>query len=149
MSQRAKTIIIVLAVIAFCGLFVVGLLAGAAVVGYKAAMRAGYEVATLQNLKTIAAVETRYFISHDRKYASLEQLINEGLLSSKFAGHPAIADGYVFELSLTQDGSAAAYQLTANPRDESTGRNHFYLDSDDSRIRVNPDRPAGRTDPFN
>src|SRR6476620_8515912 len=100
MTARARNIIIALAVVALCVLFAFGVMVGAAVVGYRAAMRAGYEAATVQNLKTIEAVEARYFITHNRTFGTLDQLIKEQELSQKFSGHPAVADGYVFTLSL-------------------------------------------------
>lgn len=119
--------------------------------GFKAATRAGYEAATAQNLKTIAAIEAQYFNTHNRSFGTFDQLKSEQMLSSKFSGDPIVADGYVFRLSLARkpDGSSSWFKLTADPYDESTGRNHFYLDSDEGRIRVNPDRQAGPADPFN
>ena len=69
------------------------------------------------------------------------------MLSSKFAGHPTVADGYVFTLSVARkpDGSSW-YKVTADSQDESTGTNHFYLDSDDGRIHVNSERQASPDD---
>jgi hypothetical protein len=77
-------------------------------------------------------------------------LTSEQLLSGKFTRGPAVVDGYVFTLSLSRkpDGSSSWYKLTADPYDESTGRNHFYLDSDEGRIRVNPEHQASPADPF-
>jgi len=150
MTNRAtKIIIAVVVVVGICVLFVFGVLAGAAVIGYKAATRAGYEAATVQNLKTIATAEIQYFDTHNRTFGSLDQLISEQLLSRKFSGNPIVADGYVFTLSLSRkpDGSSLWYKLTADPHDESTGRNHFYLDSDEGRIRVSPNDQAGPDDP--
>src|SRR6476660_9542153 len=111
-------------------------------------MRAGYEAATIQNLKTIGANEAQYFITHNRTFGTLDQLIRERELSSKFSGHPAVADGYVFTLSVAPkpDGSSW-YKLTADPVAPQSGSNHFYLDSSDDSIRVNPDHQAGPSDP--
>jgi hypothetical protein len=150
MTNRAQKIIIAVVVIGICALFVLGFLGGTAVVGYRAAMRAGNEAATLQNLKTIAAVESQYFITHNRTFGTLAQLTSEQLLSSKFTVDPIVADGYVITLSLARkpDGSSSWYKITADPYDEATGRKHFYLDSDENRIRVNPEGQAGPTDPF-
>ena len=150
MTNRARTIVIALAVLGICVLSVVAFLAGAAVMGYRAAMRAGYEAATLQNLKTIAAVEVQYFNTHNQTFGTIDQLIKEHMLSSKFTGDSTIADGYVLTLSLARkpDNSSSWYKLTADPEDNARGRNHFYLDSDDGRIRVNSDRQAGPADPL-
>lgn len=101
-ARTGNIIIIAVAVVLVCVLFVCGVLAGAAVVGYRAAIRAGNEAATIQNLKTIDAVEVQYFNAHDRTFGTLDQLINEQQLSRKFSGHPTLADGYVFTLSVVQ-----------------------------------------------
>jgi Tfp pilus assembly protein PilE len=150
MTNRAKKIIIIAIVaIAIVPLLVLGVLVGAAVTGYKAATRAGNEAATVQNLSTIAAVEAQYFYTHQRTFGTLDQLISEHMLSPKFRDNPSVADGYVFTLTLSRkpDGSSSWYKLTADPHDESTGRNHFYLDSAEGRIRVNPKGQAGPDDP--
>jgi hypothetical protein len=150
MTNRVRNIIIALVVVAICALFAFGIMVGAAVVGYRAAIRSGNEAATIQNIKTIAATEALYFNTHNRTFGTLDQLIKEEQLSQKFGGHPTIADGYVFSLTVAPkpDGSSG-YKITADPRDYSTGRNHFYLDSTDNRIRVNPDHEAGPSDPSN
>jgi Tfp pilus assembly protein PilE len=147
-ARTRNTIIVAVAVIGVCGLFVFGVLAGAAVVGYRKAIQVGNGTATLQNIKTIAAVEFQYFNTHNRTFGTMEQLIHEQQLSSKFSGHPAVADGYVFTLTLASksDGSSW-YKITADPQDQSSGTNHFYLDSDDHLIRVNAERQAGPSDP--
>jgi Tfp pilus assembly protein PilE len=147
LTARTRIIIIAAAVIGGSLLLCFGFLAGVAVTGYRAAMHEGNGMATLQNLKTIAAVEAQYFNSHNRTFGTLDQLINEQLLSSKFRGHPAVADGYVFTLTLAPKDGSSWYKITADPQDDETGTNHFYLDSSDHLIRVNRDRQAGPTDP--
>ena len=113
MTSRAQKIIIAIVVIGVCVLFFVGVFAGAAVVGWKAAVRAGNEAATIQNLKTIAAVEVQYFDTHERTFGTADQLVGEHMLSSRFAGHPTVVDGYVFTLSVTRkpDGSSSSYKI--------------------------------------
>ena len=151
MTAREKKIIIAAVVVVVCvPLVFAGVMVGAAVVGYRSAMRAGYEAATIQNLKTIEAVEARYFITHNRTFGTLDQLIKEQELSRKFSGHPAVADGYVFTLSLAlQPNGSSSYKLTADPEPGLSGAHHFYVDSNEDRIRVNPDHQAGPNDPFN
>jgi hypothetical protein len=133
--------------VAFVAIVVpLGVLVGAAIYSYRAAERAGNEAATIQNLKTIAVVEIQYFNTHDSTYATIDQLVREQMLSSKFAAHPPVADGYVLMLRLNQPDN---YSLAADPVDRSSGKRHFYLDSASQQIRVNPDRPAGPNDPEN
>src|SRR4051812_39059284 len=150
MTNRNRNIIIAVAVVLVIVLFMFGVLVGAAVVGYGAAIRSGNEAATLQNLKTIAAYEVQYFHTHKRTFGTFEQLISESGLSPKFAGKPPMADGYEFTLSLVPgpDGSSS-FKINANPLDPNTGTNYFYLDSDDQRIHMNAGRQAGPSDPSN
>jgi len=47
---------------------IIGILIGAAVYGWRAATKAGNEAATLQDLKTIAAVQIQYYNTHSRSF---------------------------------------------------------------------------------
>ena len=124
-------------------------LSGLAIYGHRAAERAGNEVATIQNLKTIGAVEYEYFNTHKRAFATFEELVKDGLLSSRFTGNPVQKDGYKLRIMITpaSANSPSSFIVTADPIDASTGRNHFYLDSSSAVIRINPDGPAGPSDP--
>ena len=126
---------------------IIGILIGAAVVGYRAAMKSGNEAATLQNMRTIAAVQIQYFNTHQRSFGTFEQLIKDGGLTSKFSGNPPVADGYMYSLKVVPKSptSTASYTLNAEPQD--TSGNHFYIDSNDSAIHINPSQAAGPNDP--
>jgi len=150
MTQLTKRIIIGVIAMVLIALIALGaILIGAGFYGWKAAQRAGNEAATMQNVKTIAAVEIQYYNTHNRTFGTLDQMIKEELLSAKFSGNPPAADGYIFTLSMTTKTSRrpASYTLNADPQNAATGQNHFYIDSSDSTIRVNPNQPAGATDP--
>lgn len=149
MTNLAQRLIIGVVAAGVLGLFVIGFVMGAAVYGWRAAQRAGNEAAAQQNLKTIAAVEIQYYNTHSRTFGTLDQLIKEEMLSSKFSGNPPAADGYVFILRLTPktSGQSGSYVLNADPQSAATGGKHFYIDSTSPTIRVNPDQPAGATDP--
>ena len=88
-----------------------------AVAVWQAATRAGNEAATVQNLKTIAAVEAFYFYGHNRTFGTFEQLMREQSLSRKFAANPI--DGYNFVLAVTPDQTA--FSITADPAGASGG----------------------------
>jgi len=151
MTSTVQKIIIGIVVVALLGLFVIGALMGAAVYGWKAAQRAGNEAATMQNMKTIAAVEIQYYNTHNRIFGTFDQLIKEQMLTSKFSGDPPAPDGYVLTLKATPGtrDRQSFYALNADPESANTGKSHFYIDSTSESIHVNPDEPAGATDPPN
>ncbi len=146
-NQLGFTLIELMIVIA-----IIGILIGAAVVGFRAAQRAGNEAATIQNMKTIAAVQIQYFNTNSRTFATFDQLIKDKLVNERFAGNPPTTDGYVFTLKVVPKtpSSPSSYTLNADPQNAGeTGTNHFYIDSSDSNIRFNKNQPAGSSDvPF-
>ena len=143
-NQHGFTLIELMIVIA-----IIGILIGAAVIGWNAAQKAGNEAATLQNLKTIAAVQIQYYNTHSRTFGTFDQLIKEQMLTSKFEGNPPSPDGYVYTLKVTPKttGAPTSYTLNADPQTSRSGTNHFYLDSNDSSIHLNATQAAGPGDP--
>lgn len=150
MTTLVKRIIIgVVAVLLLVVIAFAAVLIGAGFYGWKAAQSAGNEAATMQDLKTIAAVEIQYYNRHSQTFGTLDQLIKENMLTSKFSGNPAVADGYFFRLNIMRRTSAqpASYTLNADPQSTATGQNHFYIDANSASIHVNPNQPAGASDP--
>lgn len=128
---------------------IIGILIGAAVIGFKAAQKAGNEAATLQDLKTIAAIEIQYYNTHNRTFGTFEQMVQEKVLSTKFQGNPPITDGYIFTLKVIPKSATlpASYTLNADPQTDTTGGAHYYLDSNDGSIHLNQTQSAGPNDP--
>jgi prepilin-type N-terminal cleavage/methylation domain-containing protein len=143
-SEFGFTLIELMIVIA-----IIGILIGAAVYGWKAAQKAGNEAATQQNIKTIATVQIQFYNMHSRTFGTFDQMIKEQLLTSKFAGNPPIVDGYVLTLKVTPKAATqpTSYTLNADPQSDASATNHFYIDSTDSSIHVNPTQPATSSDP--
>ena len=151
MTSSVQKIIIGVVVSLLLVLFVIGVLVGLAVYGHRAAERAGNEAATLQNMKTIAAVEIQYYNTHKRTFGTFDQLAKEQMLTSKFSGESPAADGYTLTLKVTPGTTdrRSFYGLNADPQSANTGKNHFYIDSASESIHFNPDQPACATDPPN
>jgi hypothetical protein len=149
MTRTQKIVTGVVIAVLVCLLAAGGFLFGAALIGWRAATRAGNEAATVQNLRTIGAVEIQYYNTHGRRFGTFEDLIREELLSDKFKGEAPVTDGYVLKLTVTSAtaNANASYSVTADPQDDNTGRNHFYFDSSLEEIRINPNHRAGPNDP--
>src|SRR5213080_2534246 len=133
-NQHGFTLIELMILIA-----IIGILIGAAVYGWRSAQKAGNEAATMQNLKTIAAVQIQYYNTHARTFGTFDQMIKEQMLNSKFEGNPPNVDGYVLTLKVTPKTSTSptSYTLNADPQSDNTGKRHFFIDSNDSSIHVN------------
>jgi hypothetical protein len=149
MTRNQKIVTGVVIAVLVCLLAAGGLLFGAALMGWRSATRAGNEAATVQNLMTIGAVEIQYYHTHGRRFGTFEDLTRESFLSGKFRGDAPVTDGYVLTLTVTPATASAqaSYSVTADPQDDGTGTNHFYLDSSSNEIRVNPHHRAGPNDP--
>ena len=147
MTSTVEKIIIGIVAFVLCGLAVAGVLVGAAVYGWKAAQKAGDEAATIQNMKTIAAVEIQYYNTHKQTFGTFAQLVKEQMLTSKFSNDPPESDGYIFSLKVTPKTSNQPGSYTLNADSDNTGRRHFYLDSTSTTVHVNSDQPASATDP--
>ena len=106
------------------------------------------ETSAIATLRTIAQAQTTYSISNAGQYASFEQLVELGLLDSRFNHSTPEYHGYVFSLHTTAsiDGTGF-YSCNADPAATSPhGGRHFYIDSTSSDIRVNPTQPATSKD---
>jgi Tfp pilus assembly protein PilE len=143
MSSLAKKIIIAIIIIV---LIVIVASLGVSIYGWRAAVREGNKQATVQNLKLISAVEVQYYSTHNRTFGTFDQMIKEQILRSKFAGNPVTVDGYVLTLTVVPRTAnvASSYTVRADPE---ARNDHFYIDSSDGLVHVNPNKPASPNDP--
>jgi hypothetical protein len=104
------------------------------------------ETSAIATLRTITQAQTTYSISNSGHYASFEQLVQAGLLDSRFNHSNPEYHGYVFTLQAS-NSDPAFYSCNADPAATSPhGGRHFYVDSISSDVRVNPSKPATNKD---
>jgi len=131
---------------------IIGILIGAATYTWRAAQIQGNETATVKALNTFSVVELQYFNTHNRTFGSMEDLLKDSLIDSRFSGNPPTSNGYVYTLKVVPKTTSqqSSYTLNADPQQSAgigaSGRNHFYIDSTAGTIHVNPDQPAGPND---
>ena len=108
------------------------------------------EVAAIYTLEQIAAAEQLHFQTYEGQYATFRQLLDAGLFKAPLEGDAAITSaGYTFTLKLTPklDAQGSFYSVNADPRESgTTGKRHFYIDSNIGNVRTNPNGPAGPND---
>jgi hypothetical protein len=105
------------------------------------AVDAADETAAIQTLRTIFSAQTQAKATRD-SYADFPGLVNGGFLDARFSNPAPVLRGYRFSMS----ASAGEFTITADPVGAASGR-HFYLDSNDAVIHVNPTAPASKSDP--
>jgi len=113
---------------------------------YSKAVGAADEGSAIQTLRTIASAQTQAKAMRN-SYASFDTLVQLGFLDTRFAGETPNLRGYRFSMTANESQFAvnADPQITENS--PTTGSRHFYFDSSDNTIHVNPSQPATRHDP--
>ena len=107
------------------------------------------ETATVALLHAIAVAERTYSISNQGEYATLQQLVDGGLLAASYGGEKPLKD-YVITMNVTPKASGVgqgSYTCNADPdtNREIVGR-HLYIDSTSDQIHVNDTQPASASD---
>ena len=102
----------------------------------------GDELAAIGRLQAIGVAEQTYSVTGDGAYATMEQLLDKGLIADPSQGKLSV---YKFDARVTEHG----FQATAVPAKYGiTGKRSFYLD--ESRIVRGADKggaAAGSADP--
>jgi type II secretory pathway pseudopilin PulG len=133
---------------------VLGILIVVGVTGWKAAVRSANEAAAVKTLTTIAEQQKLYYNFHQRSsFGTFDEMLKAGLLDSRFEGTAPVVDGFVYTMAVTPKSPTqeAAFAVSADPTLSegfgATGKNHFYLDSNNDAVHVNSTQPATASDP--
>jgi hypothetical protein len=113
---------------------------------YPKALGAADEGAAIQALRTIASAQTQAKAMRN-SYAGFDALVQLGFLDTRFAGQNPNLRGYRFSMTANESQFAVNADPQVTETSPTTGSRHFYLDSSDNTIRVNPTQPATRQDP--
>src|ERR1041384_1580004 len=105
------------------------------------AVDAADEASTIRTLRTIFSAQTQAKAIRG-SYADFPGLVDGGFLDARFSNATPTLKGYRFSMS----ASAEEFSINADPVGAASGR-HFYLDSNDEAIHVNPTAAASRSDP--
>ena len=133
---------------------IIGILIAVGITGYKAAKKSANEAAAIKTLRSIAEQQMLYYNAHQRStFGTFDEMLNEGLLDTRFSGTTPVVEGYVFQMKVIPKSTTqqAGYSVNADPQVTqgvgATGKNHYYLDSNTNTIHVNAAQPASATDP--
>jgi prepilin-type N-terminal cleavage/methylation domain-containing protein len=133
---------------------IIGILIAVGVTGWRAAVRSANEAAAIKTLRTVAEQQMLYYNAHQRStFGTFDEMLNEGLLDTRFSGTTPVVEGYVFQMKVIPKSTTqqAGYSVNADPQVTqgvgATGKNHYYLDSNTNTIHVNAAQPASATDP--
>ena len=117
--------------------------------GMQRSLARADETSALASLHSIIAAERAYSLSNGGEYGTFQQLVDAGLLDSRFSsGKPA--KDYVIVLNVTPKSESSpegSYACNADPEQagERAGR-HFYIDSTSGLIHANDTQPATGAD---
>ena len=90
--------------------------------------QAAHEAAAVSTLRTINTAEVTYLTTANGKFGSLQDLVNNNMISSNFI--PGPVSGYFFNISLGAGNSD--YTITAEPASANDGKYGYYVTLDNT-----------------
>ncbi len=113
---------------------------------YPKALGAADEASAIQSLRTIATAQQELKATRGA-YGNFDALTQAGLLDARFAGSTPNLKGYRFNMNVTDSDFSVNADPQTTEAQPTTGVRHFYLDSADNSIHVNPTQAASKNDP--
>ena len=113
---------------------------------YPKSINAADEASAIQALRTIGNAQTQAKAMRN-SYANFDGLVQLGFLDERFAGTNPNIRGYRFSITANESDFAVNADPQPSASAPVSGGRHFYLDSKDNAIHVNPSQPATRQDP--
>ena len=113
---------------------------------YPKAFGAADEASAIQSLRTIARAQQELKATRG-VYGNFDALTQAGLLDVRFAGSTPNLRGYRFTMNVTDSDFSVNADPHATETQPAIGVRHFYLDSADNSIHVNPTQAASKNDP--
>ena len=113
---------------------------------YSKAVGGADEASAIQSLRTIATAQAEMRATRG-VYGNFDALTQAGLLDARFAGSTPNLKGYRFNLNVTDSDFSVNADPQTTEAQPTTGVRHFYLDSADNSIHVNPTQAASKNDP--
>ncbi len=113
---------------------------------YPKAVSAADEASAIQSLRTIATAQQELKATRGA-YGSFDALTQAGLLDLRFAGSAPNLKGYRFTMSVTESDFSVNADPQTTETQPTTGIRHFYLDSAENTLHVNPTQAASKNDP--
>jgi hypothetical protein len=113
---------------------------------YPKALGAADEASAIQALQMIATAQQGLKATRS-VYGSFDALTQAGLLDARFAGSTPNLKGYRFTMSANDSDFSINADPQSTETQPTTGVRHFYLNSVENSIHVNPTQAASKTDP--
>jgi hypothetical protein len=113
---------------------------------YRKTIKAADESAAIQLLRTIAAAQAQSKATRG-SYGDFNNLVQAGFLDQRFAATSPELNGYRFTMRATESEFSVTADPQTSPGETTVGNRHFYLDSGDNAIHVNPTKTATKADP--
>jgi prepilin-type N-terminal cleavage/methylation domain-containing protein len=126
---------------------IIGLLIAVGVPAWSYMVRNGNETAAIDTLRQINERQVQFASKRRGEFAdNFSKLVDDTGFNENFKSEGDVTfNGYVFKLKTTKNsnGKVTFYSVNADPETPQSGSRYFYVDSNGSTIKANPEGEAG------